>query len=67
MAYTQADLDSLRASMKLGVRSSSVDGKTIQFHSLAEMMTLERKIQDELSPPVTSSGPRTSLTTYIRD
>ena len=44
MAYSQADLDKLRAAIASGARSVSYDGHTVTRYSLAEMLTLERRI-----------------------
>ena len=65
MAYTQTDLDALQASIARGITQASMNGETVTFRSLNEMLRLEAKLKRELSStptartmhrPVTSTG-----------
>lgn len=48
MAYTQTDLDTLRATMARGLRRARINGEEVEFTSLAEMERLEQKMKREL-------------------
>ena len=48
MAYTQADLDALQASMAKGVRRVRMNDEEVEFRSLSEMERMEARIRKEL-------------------
>ena len=48
MAYTQQDLDNLRAAMASGVLRTKFRDQEVQYRSLAEMQQVERAITKEL-------------------
>jgi hypothetical protein len=48
MAYTQAQLDDLRAAIAEGVTSVSANGRTVSYRSLDDMRRLERVMADQL-------------------
>lgn len=48
MAYTQAQLDDLRAAIAEGVTSVSANGRNVQYRSLDDMRRLERAMADQL-------------------
>ena len=48
MAYTQADLDRLQASIAKGVRKAKMGDEEVEFRSLSEMERLERRIESSL-------------------
>lgn len=64
MAYSQSDLDALRAAIAKGARVVQMNGERVEFRSLAEMERIERKMMDELGQttvsrlqrPITSTG-----------
>lgn len=53
MAYTQAQVDALKTAIAQGARSVSHDGKTVTFHSLAEMLALAERMERELQGSAT--------------
>lgn len=48
MAYTQTQLDDLRAAIAEGVTRVAANGRTVEYRSLDEMRKLERIMADEL-------------------
>ncbi len=49
MAYTDADLATLRAKIASGVQSVTyADGRRVQYHSLEEMLAAEKVIEAQL-------------------
>jgi hypothetical protein len=48
MAYTQAQLDDLRAAIAEGVTSVSANGRTVSYRNLDDMRKLERAMADQL-------------------
>ncbi len=48
MAYTQTQLNDLRAAIAEGVLKVSSNGRTVEYRSLADMRQLERIMADEL-------------------
>ncbi len=50
MAWTQTDLDALKAAIAKGARSvTTSDGKSVTFHSLDEMLRLKAAIEAEVN------------------
>ena len=64
MAYTQADLDALRAAMAKGVRKVKMGDEEVEYRSQRDMERMEAKMVSEISgtsksrafKPMTSSG-----------
>lgn len=55
MAYTQADLDAIRAAIATGALTVRFpDGKYIEYRSLADMQAIESKIAGEVNTGTTS-------------
>jgi len=48
MAWTQADVDALKAAYAQGVTSVSHNGKTVQYASLPDMWNAIRQMQEEV-------------------
>jgi len=48
MAYTQTQLDDLRAAIAEGVTKVAANGRTVEYRSLDEMRKLERIMSEEL-------------------
>ena len=48
MAYTQTQLNDLRAAIAEGVTKVAANGRTVEYRSLAEMRQLERIMAEEL-------------------
>ena len=57
MAWTQADLDALEASIKGGVRTVSYADRSVTYHSLNEMLKLRMVMQESVSA-ATAPTPR---------
>lgn len=49
MAWTQADIDQLKTSIKRGVRSCSFGNRSVTFHSLEEMERLLGLMEREVN------------------
>ncbi len=58
MAFTQTDVDNLKAAIAAGrgARSITFENQTVVFHSVAEMQELLRMMQDEVSSTSTAGG-----------
>lgn len=67
MAWTQSDIDALKAAMALGVKSaefrSGDTSRKQEFRSLAEMQDLLSRMQAEVS----AAQPRISYAQHSRD
>lgn len=48
MAYTQADIDNLKAAVARGATRLRMNGEEVQFPSLAEMRRQIREMENEL-------------------
>jgi len=48
MAYTQTDLDAIEKAIATGTRRVTVDGKTVEYRDMAEMMKARDLIRREL-------------------
>ncbi len=65
MAFTQADVDALKAAIASGARRVRyADGSEIEYRSQAELEAALARVQGEVSPPATGSSPRTSLVSF---
>ena len=55
MAWTQNDLDKLKAAIALGVLTVTMNGKTVTYRSLRDMNAIRRDMENELGarPAVT--------------
>ena len=49
MAWTQTELDALNASIATGALTGSHNGKTVTYRSLADMLRLRDRMQEELA------------------
>jgi hypothetical protein len=61
MAYTQQQVDDLRAAIAEGVTTVSSSGRTIVYRSLAEMMQVLRTMEGELASAQPTGNRRTYL------
>jgi hypothetical protein len=57
MAWTQAQADALRVAIAAGVKSVSVNGRTVTYASIAEMMGVLRAIEAEANAPTQAVRP----------
>lgn len=56
MAYTQGDIDGLKAAIASGaLRARLADGREVLYRSLAEMKDTLRMMQDEVTPRASPS------------
>lgn len=58
MAWTQAEIDALKAAIATGVKSVTYTDRTVVYHSLAEQMQALAAMEAEVNP---SAG----RTTYV--
>lgn len=49
MAFVQADLDAIRAAIAKGELSVTLDGRTVTYRSIAELLLAEQRIVGALS------------------
>lgn len=56
MAFTQADLDTIDRAIKTGTTRVTVEGKTVEYRSLDDLLRLRDTIRRSISPP----GPGTT-------
>lgn len=49
MAFTQAQIDALKDAIGTGARSVSVDGKTVTYNSISEMLRALRLMEREVN------------------
>lgn len=66
MAYTQQQIDDLRAAIAEGTTTVSSSGRTIVYRSLAEMLQVLRMMESELASPQ-GTGNRRTLLQFQRD
>lgn len=59
MAFTQAQIDALRAAYAQGITSVSHNGKTVSYASMAEMWRAIQNMEREVNPPSLSNRPNT--------
>ena len=65
MAYTQADVDALKAAIATGARRVRYADKDVEYRSLEEMKETLRDMQTEVAPATAPA--RTSYATISRD
>ena len=59
MAYTQADLDNIRANIASGVLETKfADGSGVRYQSLDEMMRAEQRISAAVTAAAPGAAPR---------
>jgi hypothetical protein len=63
--FTQSDLTALNAAIALGARKVQFRDRTVEYHSLNEMLELQARMIAELNPPSTTTD-RCIRTTYDR-
>jgi len=61
VAWTQADLDALNASIAQGVRSTTMGDRTVTFHSLQDMLALRAQMETELAAATETPRPKQRL------
>lgn len=67
MAWTQGDLDALDAAMKTGVKKVVFeDGRSREFHDLADLMKLRTTIKAELAADASQVAPRRTVVGRFR-
>lgn len=66
MAWTQSDIDALKAAIARGVRTVSSQGRTVTYHSLDEMLKALAAMESEVAGTSTSSG-RSTYAVHGRD
>lgn len=63
--WTVADIAALEAAIKSGaLRVRFPDGREIQYHTLADMMTLLRTMREEVAGETTATARTTYAVTY---
>jgi hypothetical protein len=68
MALTQTDLDALDAAIASGERRVTVDGRTVEYHSLAELLQARAHAAQVLSNAGGQrSGPRWRRAVFADD
>lgn len=55
MAYTQSDLDGIRAAIARGEKTVQFADRSVTYRSVDEMLVAERKIAAELNPPASKT------------
>ena len=50
MAYTQTDLASVTKAIATGTKRVTVEGKTVEYQELNDLLALKRAIEAELAP-----------------
>jgi len=67
MAWTQADLDALETAIKAGVRRVSYTDRTVEYHSLDEMLRLRAAMTDAIQASAGTAPDRCTYGWYSRD
>ena len=60
MAWTQTDLDALETALKAGVRRVSYGDRSVEYHSLEEML----KLRDAMKQTINTAAGVTTRCTY---
>jgi len=63
MAYTQADLDNLDRAIVTGTRRVTVDGQSVEYRDISEMMRVRDLIRRELGK---TSSPSYRFASYSK-
>ncbi len=64
MAWTQVELDALKAAYARGTLRVTYDGKTVEYGSEADLIRRIRTIEREMAAEAGASRPTSSLTTF---
>lgn len=65
MAWTQSDIDALKAAIASGVKSVAYSDKTVTYHSLSEMLQALAAMEAEVAGG--SGGRRSTYASFSRD
>lgn len=67
MAWTQSDLDAVDAALKNGIRKVTfADGRSREYQSTSEMLTLRGQMKAELAAAASQVAPRRITVARIR-
>jgi hypothetical protein len=66
MAYSQAQLDAIKAAYASGVTRVSYDGKTTEYRSLAEMREIIATIEEDLAAQAGRKRPVAGFASFRR-
>lgn len=66
MAWTQTDVDALKAAMARGEKSVTYGDKTVVYHSLQEQMALLKVMEADVALS-TGTGSRSSRASFSRE
>lgn len=65
MAWTQADLDALRANIASGIMVTRfADGREVRYQTTADMMAAEQRIASFVASQISSPAPRRRFPGY---
>lgn len=67
MAWTQADVDALKTAMKSGTKRVSYQDRTVEYHSLAEMIDLLSAMEREVAGSGSAGGSRSTYASFGSD
>lgn len=66
MAWTQTQIDALRAAIASGKRTVTYGDKSVTYQSLEEMIALLRLMESEVAASGGASGGRSTLVAFSR-
>ena len=67
MAWSSTDLTNLEDAIAQGVLTVSINGKTVTYRSLADMLALRDVMRREIGLSTAQNGKRVTYTRYKRD
>jgi hypothetical protein len=67
VSWTQTELDALDAAIAQGVLSYTINGKTVTYRSLDDMLRLRAQMQREIGLSTTQSAKRVTYLSFKRD
>ncbi len=67
MAYSETELDALKAAYAQGIKRLSYDGKTVEYDSGAEILRRIRVIESEIAAAAGTAKPVAGYATFRRN
>lgn len=61
MAYTQTDLDNIKAAIASGERQVTIGSQSVTYRSISDLITARDEIQKELNQQAAAGNPKPTI------
>jgi hypothetical protein len=67
MAWSQSDIDALKAAIATGTRSVSYSDRAVTYHSMDDMLKALQAMEAEVAGTQATGGTRSTFASFARD